>query len=108
MRAVLVREGGGCVEEIDLDIDPAKNEIFNILGGPGTFIGQWPGTDVVIMKCAASRRSMVRNQNTLRSPFHDELVMGPILMIRMDENADHQDFTLDECLERCLVSTHAH
>ena len=107
MRAVLVREGKGCVEEIELDISPSKNEIFHILGGPGTFIGQWPRMDVVIMKRGASRTSVAKNQNILRPPFHDETVMGPILMIRMDKNADHQDFTLEECLERGLVSTPA-
>ena len=104
MRAVLVREGKGYIEEIELDISPEKNEIFHILGGPGTFIGQWPRTDVVIMKCGSSRRSRVVNQNILRPPFHDEPVMGPILMLRMDKNADHRDFTLDECLDRGLVS----
>ena len=108
MRAVLVREARGVIEEINLDIDPVKNEIFHILGGPGTFIGQWPRTDVVIMKCAASRKSRIANQNILRPPFHDELVMGPILMLRMDKDANHQDLTLEECLERGLVSRPDH
>jgi hypothetical protein len=105
MRAVLVREAKGSMEEIELDIGLAKNEIFHILGGPGTFIGQWPRTDIVIMKCGSARRFTMSNENILRPPFHDEQVMGPILMIRMDKNADHQDFTLEECLERGLVST---
>lgn len=108
MRAVLVNEGEGCIEEIELDISPARNEIFQILGGPGTFIGQWPRTDVVIMKCAASRRSRVKNQNVLRPPFNDEVVMGPILMLRMDKDAEHQDLTLKECLEKGLVSMPSH
>lgn len=49
-KAVLIHEEMGNVEQIEIDIDPRKNEIFKILSGRATFIGQWPDIDVVIVK----------------------------------------------------------
>jgi hypothetical protein len=37
--AVLIKEKLGDIHEIELDIDPRKNEIFKILSGSQTFIG---------------------------------------------------------------------
>jgi hypothetical protein len=36
--------------------------------------------------------------NILPNPFEDEEVYGKILLMRMDENSDPQDFTVDEYL----------
>ena len=92
-KAVLIHEDEGNIEEIDVDIEPSKNEIFKILGGPQTFIGQWPELNVVIMK---AENAVVVNENIIPSPFHDEEVMGKILLIRMDVNSEPQDFTVIE------------
>ena len=92
-KAVLIHEEIGHVEEIDLDIAPSKNEIFKLLCGRQTFIGQWPDIDVVIMKPEDGK---VKNENNLPHPFDVEDVYGKILLVRMDENSDPQDFTLDE------------
>jgi hypothetical protein len=97
-RAILIHETHGNLEEIDLDIDPKKNEIFKLLRGPQTFIGQWPAIDVVIMKC---KDGFEKNQNSLPYPFDTEDVYGRILLVRMDENSDPQDFTLDEFRRWC-------
>jgi hypothetical protein len=94
-KAVLINEKRDDITEIDLDISPQKNEIFKILGGPQTFIGQWPDIDVVIMKADDGK---VMNENTLPTPFDREDVKGKILLVRMDENSDPQDFTLIEYL----------
>ena len=96
MKAVLVNETHGNAVEIELDINAKKNQVFKLLKGAGTFIGQWPDSDVVIMKCRESMFELQRNENTMASPFEDEVIYGPILFIRMDENADHQDLTLSE------------
>jgi hypothetical protein len=98
MKAVLINETYGNIVEIDLNIHPKKNEIFKILKGPGTFVGQWPDSDVVIMKCRESVFELQKNENTLSKPFDKEEIYGPILFIRMDENAEHQDLTLTESL----------
>ncbi len=96
MKAVLLNETYGNIVEIDLNISLKENQIFKLLKGTGTFIGQWPDSDVVIMKCKESMFELQKNENTLAEPFDEDTVYGPILFIRMDENADHQDLTLAE------------
>ena len=93
--AVLIREQYGDIRQIELDIDPRKNEIFILLSGRPTFIGQWPDLDVVIMKPEYNK---IRNNNKLPPPFDTEEVHGSILLVRMDENSDPRDFTLEEYL----------
>jgi len=93
--AILIREEFGDISEIDLDIDPRKNEIFQLLSGTPTFIGQWVDLDVVIMKPQYGEKL---NNNQLPSPFNNEEVFGSILLVRMDENSDPRDFTLEEYL----------
>jgi len=93
--AVLIREQYGEIRQIDLDIDPRKNEIFILLSGRPTFIGQWPELDVVIMK---PEYGTCPNNNKLPPPFDTEKVLGSILLVRMDENSDPRDFTLEEYL----------
>lgn len=92
-KAVLIHEEMGNVEQIEIDIDPKKNEIFKILSGRATFIGQWPDIDVVIVKCVEAAKL---NENVLPPPFQDEEVYGKIILIRMDENSEPNDFTLKE------------
>jgi hypothetical protein len=92
-KAILIHEEKGNVEEVYIDISPQKNEIFLLLGGRQTFIGQWPDIDVVILK---SEDGITENKNELPAPFHNEEVFGKILLIRMDENSEPRDFTLDE------------
>lgn len=92
-KAILIHEEYGVINEIDLDISPRKNEIFKLLGGRQTFIGQWPDIDVVILK---SEDATIENNNTLPYPFDTEHINGKVLLIRMDENSEPQDFTLSE------------
>ena len=94
VKAVVIHEEEGNIDEIDLDIDPKKNEIYKILSGRGTFIGQWPEIDVVIMKGVGGGKP---NENTLPFPFHEEEVLGKILLLRMDKDSEPLDFTKVEC-----------
>ncbi len=96
VKSVLLSEDVGNISEVDLDISPSKNEIFKILKGSATFVGQWSEIDVVIMKCDHSIFELMDNRNKLPVPFDLEVIKGPILLVRMDENSEHQDFTLDE------------
>ena len=91
--AVLIKEQFGNIQEIDIDLDPNKYEVFLTLGGPATFVGQWEDIQVVIMK---SVRHEVYNHNKLPKPFDNEEVYGPMLLVRMDDTAEPKDFTLDE------------
>ena len=92
--AVLVHETFKHIEQIHIDKDPSKNEIFKLFTGRATFIGQWPDIDVVIMK--PEKPGLLKNENILPKPFEDEEVYGKILLMRMDENSDPQDLTVDE------------
>ena len=94
-KALLIREKRGDIVEIELDISAHTNEIFKILEGRQTFIGQWPDIDVVIMKPEDGK---TKNENVLPHPFDVEEVYGKILLVRMDEQSEPQDFTLDEYL----------
>ena len=96
VKAVLISEEEGHITEIDLNISSEKKEIFNILKGPATFIGQWPELEVVIMKCRETVFELTENRNKLPKPFDEEYTIGPIILIRMDFNSDPQDFTLEE------------
>jgi len=94
--AVLVNEGKNDIYEIDLDISPEKNEIYKILRGKATFLGQWPDKSVVIVICDSSIFELSMNLNRLPRPFTNMTVMGKILLIRMDEDSEPQNFTLKE------------
>jgi len=93
VKCVLISEEEGSLSEIET---PLQSDLYRILKGPGTFIGQWPALDVVIMKCSESCFDLMENRNVLPRPYHKEHVVGPILLIRMDADAEPQDFTLDE------------
>mgnify|MGYP003967723421 FL=1 len=97
-RAVLINEKRNDIYEIDIDISPYKNEIFKLLKGKASFLGQWPEEQVVIVKTEPdeSFTKLNLNLNRLPRPFTNMEVLGRILLIRMDDNADPQNFTLKE------------
>ena len=93
VKCVLISEQLGNIEEIET---PLSSDMFYILKGPGTFIGQYEELDVVVMKCRESFMDLSNNQNRLPPPFDNELVLGPILLVRMNQNSEPEDFTLGE------------
>ena len=105
--AVLINEKRKDMHEIDVDISPEKNEIYRILRGKASFLGQWSEEQVVILKCEQkdSPFELKLNTNRLPRPFTNMLVFGRILLIRMDDNADPQNFTLKE-YQRLVSKTH--
>jgi hypothetical protein len=94
MHAILIEPAFGAITQIDLDISPEKNEVAKHLQGGATFIGQWPELDVVIIRSIDARE--LKNENRLPPPFDHIVVHGNILLVRMDENSEHQPFTLEE------------
>jgi len=96
--AVLINEKRNDIHEIHLDISPYKNEIFKILKGKASFLGQWPDEQVVIVKTEPEEAltELKLNTNRLPRPFTNMIVYGRILLLRMDDNADPQNFTLKE------------
>lgn len=103
VKAILVGVQGNDIREVSLDISTRTSQVFEYLGGRGTFIGQWPEHNIVIMKCMESIFDPGINNNQLAKPFHMERVTGPILLIRMDDNADPKDLFLSEIQGSKLV-----
>lgn len=103
VKAVLIGVDRGDVREISLDISSKTSQVTQYLGGVGSFIGQWIDKDIVIMKCRDPLINPIINKNKLARPFRTQVVMGPILLIRMDENSEPKDLTLNEVQESMLV-----
>ena len=103
VKAILVGVQSGDIREVSLDISSRTSQVVEYLGGRGTFIGQWPDYNIVIMKCVDSIFDPGLNSNRLAKPFHSENVVGPILLIRMDDNAEPKDLLLSEVQESKLV-----
>ena len=95
IKSVVVHETRGDIEEIDIDLLPEKNEIANLLGGNATFLGQWED-DLVVILVRANTENLELNANKLPRPYTNMRLFGKILMIRMDEESEPQDFTLRE------------
>jgi hypothetical protein len=103
VQCVLISEEEGNITEVTVDISSGSRDLYRLLKGTATFIGQWPEIFVVIMKCRESHFELIENRNVLPPPFENEKVHGPILLVRMDANAEPQDFTLSEYLESTLL-----
>lgn len=106
VRAVLIHETLNDIEEIDIDLSPEKNEICKILRGKATFLGQWEHECVVILKCKESVCKLTKNENVLPRPFSNMNVDGRILLIRMDEDSEPQDFS--KCEYQNMVQNSPH
>ena len=91
-KCILVAEEQGNIVEVDTNL----KELYRYLKGTSTIIGAIPELDAVILKCHESQFDMMVNRNTNILPIEEKYVLGPILIVRMDENSEHQDLTLSE------------
>ena len=96
VNCVLISEEEGHITDVDINIK--SDDLYRVLKGTGTFIGQLPDTEVVIMKCDVSYFELIVNRNRLPEPFDTQMIMGPILLILMDSEANPQDYTVAEYL----------
>jgi len=103
VKAVLIGTSRGDFEEISLDISFKNSQVTQYLGGSGTFIGQWVDHNIVIMKCRECIFDPNINKNQLAKPFKGETTLGPILLIRMNDDAEPRDLTLQEVLDLKLI-----
>ena len=83
--AVLVCEQEGHVIEVEMVL----KDIPRLLKGTATIQGAYPDDDIVILRCDESPFDLMQNQNMPE-------VLGPVLFVRMDENSEPQDLTLEE------------
>ena len=91
-RCILVAEERGNIVEIETSL----RELYRYLKGTSTIIGAMPGLDAVILGCSESPFDLMVNRNTDLLPIEERHVLGPILIVRMDEKSEHQDLTLSE------------
>lgn len=94
---VLISEEDGNISDVEINI--IGTDLYRILKGTATFIGQFPDTNIVIMKCDVSPFELMENRNKLPEPFHNEVVLGPILLVYMDDDAEPQNFTVLDYLK---------
>ncbi len=91
-KCVLVAEEQDNIVEIETSL----KELYRYLKGTSTIIGSIPQLDAVILKCNESPFDLLVNRNTDVLPLEEKYVLGPILIVRMDENSEHQDLMLSE------------
>jgi hypothetical protein len=101
VNAILIGTRKDDIKQIRINTD---TDIPRYLGGTGTFIGQWIDHDIVIMKCREALFELNLNNNVLSTPFTRERVMGPILLIKMDEDAEPRDLAVQVIKENNLVN----
>lgn len=94
-KCVLLKHDG-TKEEVTLDLSISKNAVAQTLGGKGTIVGEWPENEVVILKLLEPPEDAPVNCHKLQPPFDKKEIKGNMLLVRMDEDAHPQDFTLKE------------
>lgn len=109
---VLVRGGSGedAISEVRLDTTPQKREVENLLGGPITFLGQYPEEGVVVMTTKkdlnnteqqASSECVEGNRVRLPMPLDEVVVYSDCLIMKVTKD-DDDDFFLDYSKELYL------
>jgi hypothetical protein len=86
----------GVAHEVQLDMTPKLAAPKVQLGGSPTFAGTFESLDVVVMCLREPPAGTPTNPHALPRPMGGRAVVGPLLMIRMDENSEPQHFTLKE------------
>eukprot|EP01138_Halocafeteria_seosinensis_P005448 gb/GECG01005569.1/.p1 GENE.gb/GECG01005569.1/~~gb/GECG01005569.1/.p1 ORF type:complete len:306 (+),score=98.45 gb/GECG01005569.1/:1-918(+) len=87
------------ISQLELDMTPSENKIVEAMGGSVTILGQYNDIDTVVLKLRNPGENAVKNPHKLQPPLHNQVVYGPLLMVRMDADANPQDFTKQEYLE---------
>jgi len=95
----VVLKADGTVEEVQYDTTPKANKIQDFLGGAPTIVGQYSLLNgVVVLKQREPSSDLPENKHQpLRFPLHNEpKVLGPLFLVRMNENATPVAFTKKE------------
>mmetsp|Transcript_25516 Transcript_25516/g.41178 ORF Transcript_25516/g.41178 Transcript_25516/m.41178 type:complete len:258 (+) Transcript_25516:19-792(+) len=96
----VVMEASGALKEITIDMTPKKNKVAEVLGGPATFVGQYRKGGVVLMQLRDPTEKDAENKGEFLFPVKlgvaEEPVRGDVLMLRMNKDAEPEDFTLED------------
>lgn len=99
VKAVLIKVSGKTTEK-SLDMTPQADAVTKVLGGSATIVGQYKN-GAVIMKLRKPDEDCDSNKVKLPAPFSEEKVDGPILLVRMDQSSEPQDFTIEDFTSLC-------
>lgn len=93
----VLAKADGTLQELELDMTPRLGKWGELLGGRTTFLGQYASLNVVVMaRLDAKEEGAPRSKAVLKRPFHEAEVHGDVLLVRMDDSATPQDFSLKE------------
>ena len=81
------------ISQMELDMTPSENKIVDAMGGSVTILGQYNDIDTVVLKLRNPGEKALKNPHKLQPPLHNQEIYGPLLMVRMDADANPQDFT---------------
>lgn len=98
VKAVLLKSNGDIVE-LDWDSTVKKDHISEILGGPPTILGEFPGVPVIFTQKKDTAEDDELNKHVLPSPYEKLKIYGDIFCIRMDETAEPEPFTKADYLQ---------
>ena len=79
-----------------LNLEMKSSDLYNKIGGRTSFIGQYPEIYVIIVKLFEPEKNLAINKHVLPEPFDTQSVQGPIVLIKIDEESEPQDFTIFE------------
>lgn len=97
-KCILIAEEYRNIVEVDMSL----KYMYTYLKGTSTIIGAIPELDAVILKCNESPFDLTANRNTDLLPIDEKYILGPILIVRMDEHSEHKDLRLSEMESRLL------
>ena len=108
VKLVVLKANGETVQET-VDMSPNLNPMGGLLNCTGvTFLGQYEDLQVALVMCHEKDEkyaSLQVNKHILPPPIpSDEKVMGDLVLVRMNEEAEPTDFTLEEW--KSFVSSH--
>ena len=77
-------------------MSPKEEGPKKVIGGTITLLGQWSSLQVIIIVAADQSENVAVNPHVLPSPFQNEKIRGKVLLLRMDDEARPEDFTVEE------------
>ena len=100
---IVIRASTGKAELLsNVDMTPKLNPAARILGGQGTFVGQYPDLGVMVMRKRETVEGKdAKNPYKLPVPFADATILGDILLVRVNDESEPESITLDEWASFC-------
>jgi hypothetical protein len=89
-------EASGELRQVRLDMTPSRDAVSQQLGGLATFVGQFSRQGVCVLCLRDPEPEVPANAGKLPYPLEEEQVNGAALMIRMSDESEPLDFSLED------------